>query len=345
MDLPRRKQTLLRAVVDVYVRTAEPVGSQALVQSCQLGVKSATIRNELAEMTELGLLRQPHTSAGRVPSDQGYRFYVDRLLGSVPLGDEVWETTGSLRRHMHDELDEVLRQTCRLLSSLTQYASVASMPEPESYVPRQVHLTSLDPHHVLLVVIPPTGEVKHRILEVPGPVPPTRLTWLSKRITREASGLTVEQLRHHTVSAPDDLPEETAALYHQVWQALRDLIEPDAEAEVVVEGTTQILRQPEFRNLERLEAMLSALEERRELLRALRDSLAARTVTIRIGTENWQAGMQECSLVAARYSMGTGAYGSIGVVGPTRMDYRRAISAVEAMAQCLTELFGKAAYT
>lgn len=341
MELEHRKQVLLRAVVDVHVRTAEPVGSKAIVESYQLPVRAATVRNELAEMTDLGFLIQPHTSAGRVPSDLGYRFYVDRLMEPPPQGEELRRGAAVLRQHAYDELDEILRQTCRLLSSLTRYASVASIPELDSQVVNQIHLTSLAPHRVLAVVIPHAGDVLHRFIETKEPVAPTTLTRLGGLLNEKLSTLTFEQVRLLPPTAFEETPGELRALCGTVLEALQDLLAPDPGAEVVVEGTSQIMRQPEFQDVARLETLLSALEQRQELLRVLRDSVSHRLTAIRIGGENPQAGMRECSLVAARYSLGQGAYGTIGVIGPTRMDYARAVSAVRAMAGCLSDLFGR----
>jgi heat-inducible transcriptional repressor len=275
-----------------------------------------------------------------VPSDRGYRFYVDRLMDPIPPAEELHDRASVLRRFVNEEMDEILRQTCRLLSGLTQYASVATTPELDAAAVGQVHLTSLDRRRVLVVLIPSTGEVKHRILETPHPVAPTRLSEVGARVGLLLAGKTGEQLRRFAPAAPDDLPEGTASLFNRVVQALRDMMEPKAEGEVVVEGANQMLRQPEFQNLERLEGLLSALEERQELMAALRDSTHVSVTSIRIGGENQQQGMQECSVVASRYWMGPGAHGSIGVIGPTRMDYGRAIAAVRTMADCLSELFG-----
>ncbi len=339
-SLDERKQFLLRAIIHDYVATAEPVASQVLVKRYHLQVKSATVRNEMAEMSEMGLLRQPHTSAGRIPSDKGYRVYVDRLMPAIALNADAEQRITSLRQALHDEIDEVLRQTCRLLTSLTRYTAVATPPETTSFSLREAHLSPLDGRRCLFVVVPSSGEVKHRILELSEPLSAAELTRISNRITDQLQGATSDTVSALLEMQGDARPEGP---FRQLLELLRDMLQPTSTQEVMVEGTRRMLQQPEFRDVARLEGLLEALEERRSVLELLRGAVADQQVQVIIGEETRDEGLRECSLVAARYSAGPGAFGAIGVIGPTRMEYGAAVSTVQIIARHLSDLFEKGA--
>lgn len=331
-ELDARKQTILRYVVQDYITYAEPVASRMLVDRYGLRVKSATIRNELAEMAEMGYLRQPHTSAGRVPSHRGYRVYVDYLMPPRRPPAGIEERIWWLRTHVGDELDEILRQTCRILASLTSYIAIASAPEANHGSVRQVLLTSLDAHRVLMVAVWDDGTVRHRVLEAAS-ASPRELTVVADALTRHAqagAGTLAE------ISEP--LSPPMADLYGRAWQALTDMGRPSEIPDVVVEGTSKMVAQPEFRDAERLGAILAFLEERRSLLEVLRPAKRRPDVSVIIGVEHQSETVRECSLVAARYSAGRGAYGLIGVLGPMRMQYSETVGAVESLAGSLSDL-------
>ena len=334
LDLDTRKQTLLRYVVHDYVATAEPVASKRLVMRYRLQVKSATVRHELAEMSEMGYLRQPHTSAGRIPSDLGYRVYVDYLMPPERPLPGAYEQARWLQRRVGVELEEILRQTCRILASVTQYTAVASAPESEQVSVRQVLLTQLDKRHVLMVAVMTDGSVQHRILDVPGPVVPTQLSMVSDLLTRHA----VKRRESAVALAPPPEAREVSELLTRAAAVLEDMLRPEDTDAVVVEGASHMARQPEFRDSEKLEPILGFLEERRSLIEVLRRAAARSCVTVMIGQESPEPSLQECSVVAARYRAGSGCCGAIGVIGPTRMEYRFAIPTVGLLAETLSQL-------
>lgn len=334
LDLDARKQTLLKYVVHDYVATAEPVASKTLVMRYQLQVKSATVRHELAEMSEMGYLRQPHTSAGRIPSDRGYRVYVDYLMPPERPLPAAYERARWLQQRLGLELEEILRQTCRILASVTQYTAVASTPERESVSVRQVLLTQLDKRHVLMVGVMTDGSVLHRILDVPSPVVPTQLSMVSDLLTR----LAVRRAEPAAEPVVPPAAREVGDLLSRAEAALRDMLKPEDSGAVVVEGTSNMVRQPEFRDSEKLEPILGFLEERRALIEVLRRAAARPCVTVTIGQESPEPSLRECSVVAARYRAGAGSSGAIGVIGPTRMEYRFAIPTVGLLAETLSQL-------
>lgn len=339
MFLDRRKQGLLQAIVVTYVDRAEPVGSHFLASQSPLGVRSATIRNELAEMTDLGYLRQPHTSAGRIPSDLGYRYYVDHLMAWDRLSAAEARAIRGAQKMSEGDLEQLLLQTCRVLSSLTRYTSVATPPTSEEPAVRQVHLVQMSPQMLLAVVVLENGHVVHRFTETPRVLEPAEVTRLSNALDSLARSLPVSQLAQVVV------PEELSP-YADVLRTLLDLIGrgvAQEETDLVVEGASRILDQPEFRDANRVEPLVRFLEERRTAYEMLRSLLAERSLTISIGHENPYEPMHEVSVVAARYEAGDRTCGWLGVVGPTRMHYDQVVPAVQYAARALSETLSRLA--
>lgn len=335
LPLDERKRTILKLVVHDYVRTAEPVGSEMLVSRHRLSVKPATIRNEMAEMSSLGYLRQPHTSSGRVPSEQGYRFYVDQLMPQSTLPTRQQKAAQSAYHDLEADLERILVETCRVLSRLTSYASVAIQTSTDRVEIRHVSLTRVADDKLLLVVVFSDGRVEHRIVLAAAGSHPNRV---STALNASFSGRTVEEVCAGSEVEP---PAEVAA-YSALFQAaaaqVRHVARTVLEGDIYIDGANYILRQPEFRDVKKAEEVLAALDQRKGLFEILSRALLGPDTSIVIGSESPCVEMQECSFVARRYSIGGRPAGTIGVVGPTRMDYRRACAAVRFMAQNLTDL-------
>lgn len=329
MEMDPRKEQVLRAVVTEYVRTAEPVGSERLVESHAFSAKAATLRNEMAALAGLGYLRQPHTSAGRIPSDKGYRYYVDRLMAE----DLAAPPVPSVR--FQAELDEVLRQTCRILSGLTRCAAVATPPTHETVTLRQVHLTPVGEARALVVAVLSSGQVEHRIVETGIAASAAALTRLDNVLNEELDGLSLDAARGATLTLPGDMGA-FSEIAEKVHDAIVEIVTRDMEKDAVLEGATSVLRAPEFQNEDRRERLLQALEDRRRLLEGLR--ALSEDVDVTIGAENQHPEMREFSFVSSRYHVGDRMTGFIGVFGPTRMAYSSAVPAVRSMARRLGAL-------
>ncbi len=332
MSLDERKQKILGAVVRDYVETVRPVGSEDLAARHPWGVKSATIRNELAELSELGYLRQPHTSAGRIPSDQGYRFYVDHLMVLREM-----DTSAQQDGERPSELDRLLRQTCALLTRHTSYTSVATPPRPADVVIRQIVVSPVSEERLLLVLLLSTGQVENLLLPDADALSPSDCVSLVNALNAAFAGKTLAALC--ALAAPFPAPASFSALlrgWHETLAAaVCRMAQRASEEEVFLEGAGEILRQPEFRETTKWEGVLDTLQTRTLLLQTLSRALGP-DVAVVIGTENHIAAMQECSIVSASYYVGTRERGTIGVVGPTRMDYDRAVPAVGFFARALT---------
>lgn len=338
--LDDRKRVLLHAVVDQYVRSAEPVPSDWLASTVPLGLRAATIRNELAEMTELGYLRQPHTSAGRIPSSQGYRYFVEYLMEETPLRAESQRELDSLRRLDDGDIARLLLQTCRVLSSLTRYTSMAAAPAGDRPRIRQIHLVQIAARRVLLVVVLEAGEVRHRFADLPQDLTPAEVDRLANYLGERYGG--------RPLGESPERPADEMAPYQPTLRILCQALEVsgdlDPDDPFFFEGTSRMLEQPEFRVPDRLEPLVRYLEQRRgEMIRQMHALLADQVTTVVIGEENPEPELRDCSFVSARYLAGDRMHGWIGVVGPTRMDYARTIPAVEGAAAVLTEVFARMA--
>ncbi len=334
--LSERKAAILRDLVRLYIRTGEPVGSEALAAATSLGVSSATIRNELAALEEMGYLTQPHTSAGRIPTDQGYRYFVDMLPArTIRLRDPERKAIVGFFDEALSDVDEILRGTTHLLSRLTRYASLALAPSSREAPIARVELIPLGTSTLLLVVFD-NGRVEKRALELGETLDEGEVDRLSGRLMQLLRGKALSEARKMAAEQGRQGPEDDRAVLARVAVALRSIHEAAEAEHVFLGGMANIATEEAFQRRETLQEMLEAIERESEILRLLRDAAAAPAYTVTIGHENPVSGMWEASIIAAPYAAGDRPGGTIGVVGPLRMDYAAAISAVREVAERLS---------
>jgi len=340
--LDERKGRILKAIVNDYVETADPIGSEWLVTHYDFGCKSATLRNEMAEMADMGYLLQPHTSAGRIPTDRGYRYYVDRLMPTEPLSDTEQQRALATYERTRMEVEEIVQQTCRMLAHMTQYPSLGTPPASTTTHLHHLYVTAASARHVLIVLLLSTGHVEHSLLEVEDAPEAASLQRITNYLNETLAGRDLTDLSGHALAGtPTELRAEQALLekvHASVVQSAASL----ADHRVFLEGTSHILRQREFQDVQRLERLMSALEQRNVLFQVLSRALLGPDVTVIIGAESPVKAMQECSVVTSPYYIRTLTGGFIGVVGPTRMRYDRAVAAVGLMARSLSALLTRA---
>jgi heat-inducible transcriptional repressor len=333
-ELSERKATILRALVRLYIRTGEPVGSEALAASAGLAVSSATIRNELASLEEMGYLTQPHTSAGRAPTDLAYRSYVDML----PAKPRLRDTERKAIIHFFDEaladVDDILRGTTHLLSRLTRYASLALAPSQRETAIARTELVRLGTSTLLLVVFD-TGQVEKRLIEVPAEATDEEVDGITRALTDSFRGKTTASARELATERARRSEDPERAIYSRVADALKSMDEAAEAEHVFMGGVANIAAEEAFNRRETLRQIYEALERESAVLGLLREAAANVPLGVMIGRENTLPEMWEASVVAAPFEAG-GAVGSIGVVGPLRMDYAAAISAVRAVAERLS---------
>ncbi|MEN6372697.1 MAG: heat-inducible transcriptional repressor HrcA [Armatimonadota bacterium] len=340
-SLDNRKRKILKAVVHEHVETAEPVASESLVQHYDFGVRSATIRNEMAEMADMGYLRQPHTSSGRVPSDLGYRFYVDQLMDAphLPMSDAVKAKESLASAAV--EFDRAISQTCRILTGLTRYTSIATQIVGKETIIRHISLSRITGRKLLLVVVLSDGRVEHRIVDPGISVQDRDVIQVSNLLSSHFCTASIGAvLSADDIDIPQPVSQSAGTIYSRAKYVLKNLAESlsFSDTSVHIEGTNYILSQPEFQDVLRLTSILSALEERTRLYQLLSRLVLGPDVTVIVGAENPYNEMQDTSFVAASYKIGDKVVGTIGVIGPTRMNYRRAVAAVEVMARNLSNL-------
>ncbi len=333
--LDERKRLVLRAIIDNYIETAEPVGSRTIARKHDLGVSPATIRNEMADLEETGYLQQPHISAGRVPSDKGYRFYVDALM-------EPYVFPGQELKRLRDEIAQAqltpehsIHAAARLLALLTQSVSLIVAPSTDQLVFKHLQLVALEDTGILVTLVLHPGIVKNRLIRTKRDYSAEQITELSTALNQKLKGITYRELGPTIFTEViRDFGEIGKVLVELILQGLAE----DKGEQVYASGTVNILNQPEFRDVDRAIALFEALEEK-EYLRSLLGSAAKSSgVQVAIGHENVSAAMQSCSLVTCTYYVGNDVVGTIGVIGPTRMDYARVVAAVNEVSNSLSAL-------
>jgi heat-inducible transcriptional repressor len=326
-----RQSFLLRKLVEAHRDLDQPVGSKWIAEQDDVPWGPSTVRAELAKMEDTGLLEHPHTSAGRVPTDRGYRVYVDELLaaGRLPLPRKPLELT-TMRR----EVDEAMRATSEQLSQVTNLLALVTAPPIETATIRRVEVLLLQPQVAMVVVITSTGGVTKRVISYDAPVDPGLVDWAGSYLNEALGGLDVGSRALQSRLAAPELGAREQGFLATLAPAFTEL-EDTAENTLFVEGAARLLSEHRFQELSQIGALMEVLEHRRALLGVLRQSLGEANVYLRIGSENVAPELQTLSLVAANYGLARRNLGSVSVIGPLRMDYPGAIIAVR---QAATEL-------
>ena len=337
-DLDDRKASILRAVVSHYVRSGEPVGSKTLVDRYKLNVSSATVRNEMSALEEAGLIYQPHTSAGRVPTDAGYRYFVDALAADTKLPADLARQVQRFLGEPRWELEDSLRRTAGLLSHLTHHAAVVFAPALDRSIVRKVELVRLSGGRAMTLLVTDTGRVENNVVLIPETLDDVQLDQATEMLNRLVANTPLEATAEKIQSNLERFPLELRDAVATVARALDEELSARENERVFLEGTSNIVDEQKFSDLETVRQVVGALEHRRLLLEVLADALSYESVHVRIGSENPSAEMQFCSVITAPYGFEDNVVGSLAVVGPTRMDYRRTIAAVHEVAGALGRL-------
>jgi heat-inducible transcriptional repressor len=332
-----RKLAVLRAIVEDYVSTQEPVGSKSLVDRHRLGVSPATVRNDMAALEEEGFFTQPHTSAGRIPTDKGYRLFVDRLSQVKPLNAAEKRAIATLLEGAID-LDDVVQRSVRLLAQLTRQVAIVQYPTLSRSTVRHVEVVPLTAARVLVVLILSTGRVEQRVVELPAPLDEDRIADLRSRLNRTIVGERLADASASLVVLPDEYERDqrgpVAVLVAALVEAMSD---HRSDERVVVGGTANLARFGDGFDLA-IRPMLEALEEHVVLLKLLGEASSPSTVTVRIGHEGPYQELASTSVVSTGYGPGDEALATLGIVGPTRMDYPGSMAAVRAVARYVSRI-------
>lgn len=336
-DLTERRRQVLKLVIQEYIHTASPVASEALVKKYPLGVSSATVRNELAALEELGLLTHPHTSAGRVPTDRGYRYFVEKLMAWTPLSLKERRMIRHQFYQVRTNMEEWARLAAAALARLVQSTTVVTPPRAPRSCYKHLELLSVHDTRVLMVLILQDGTIRQHMLTLDEAIPQETLSATADRLNRRLSGLSTGPIAQLSY---DDWTSYERQILDLVVATMRQLDRWEWE-EIIHDGILEALRQPEFAEMERARQLLEILDQGTLLSEMLSNALQQNGVQIIIGGESRREEMRDYSLVVSRYGLTGRLEGVLGILGPTRMPYPRSVSAVRFIARLMGELLGQ----
>ena len=346
MELPDRKMRILKAVVRNYLETGEPVGSRTISKLTDLKLSSATIRNEMADLEELGLIMQPHTSAGRIPTDAGYRFYVDDMLSEERKElqqerNELLDMKDFLMAKQ-DRLENLLQSVAKTLASTTNYASMISEPTTRSSKIKFIQLSQVDEHNVLAVIVIEGNLIRNKVIPVEEALSAENMLKLNMLLNTNLCGLAVEEI---TLGLIENIKRNAGihtAIVNDVFDAAAEIVRSEEELKIYTSGANNIFRYPELADHQRASEIISDFEEKQALGSIVQETLAGEGqngIQVYIGDEMPVARMRDCSVVTATYELGEGMKGTIGIIGPKRMDYDKVVGVMKEIMTQLDALY------
>lgn len=335
--MDERKQKVLRAIIMDYINTAEPVGSRTIAKKYDLGVSSATIRNEMSDLEELGLIEQPHTSAGRVPSDKGYRYYVDHLMDEDDLVSGERDLIRTFFTDRMNRLDQLYHETCKVLSELSPYVTMIMTPTKSTGALQQLQLMPITPFQAVLVIVTDVGLVHHRTVDFPVPVSKERLAEIGDILLSKLKGRSIEDINTTLMREISGELQAELDIVDSIFEMMSDAMKSTGEEKIFLEGTLKILNQPEFNDVNRVKEVLSFLQEE-DVLRELLHGKSGIGMNFTIGDELSSEKINRCSMVTCTYSINGNTVGNIGILGPTRMEYGKSASLIREVAKQLSNV-------
>lgn len=339
MQLDERKTKILQAIIRNYLETGEPVGSRTISKYTDLNLSSATIRNEMADLEEMGYIVQPHTSAGRIPSDKGYRFYVDTMMEAKER--EVEEMKGMLLERQ-DKMEQMLQRVAKVLAQNTQYATMISAPQTRGSKVKFVQLSRVDEGQILAVIVVEGNVIKNNILSVREELSDETLLKLNILLNTNLTGKSIEEINLGMVTAMKQQAGSHSDIVSEVIDAVAEAIKAEDDLEIYTSGTNNIFRYPELADHEKASELINAFEEKQLLSSLLQNPDTEENNTgiqVYIGDESPVSSMRDCSVVTATYELGDGMRGTIGIVGPKRMDYDKVVGTLKTLQSKLDEIY------
>lgn len=339
-ELDERKQKILHAIIQNYLETGEPVGSRTISKYADLGLSSATIRNEMSDLEEMGYIIQPHTSAGRIPSDMGYRFYVDQLMKEKE--QEVTEMK-ELMIQRQDKMELVLKQMAKVLAANTNYATMITSPQYHRTKLKFIQLSVISEDQLLAVVVAEGNVVKNKVIPISHGLDNETILKLNILLNTSLNGLTMEEINLSTIAKLKEQAGIHSEVINSVLDAVAEAIQMDDDLEVYTSGTTNIFKYPELADSTKASALLSAFEDKQQLASLMEDMKDGEDTGIQvyIGNETPGQTMKDCSVVTTTYELGEGMKGTIGIIGPKRMDYEKVVDNLKTLTNQLDLIFNK----
>lgn len=340
-ELDERKRKILNAIIRNYLDTGEPVGSRTISKYSDLNLSSATIRNEMSDLEELGYILQPHTSAGRIPSDKGYRFYVDNLI--VEKDREVTEMKEFMIEHT-ERVEQVLQQMAKALAANTNYTAMITAPSYQRNKVKFLQLSQVDEEQLLAVIVTEGNLVKNKMISTREALDNETLLKLNILLNSSLNGLSADQINLAAIARLKEQAGIHSNIVGDVLDALAGVFQEDEELEVYTSGTTNILKYPELSDSQKASELLNAFEEKKQLVSLVNETLSSGEQTgiqVYIGDESPIQNMKDCSVVTATYQIGEGMQGTIGIIGPKRMDYENVMDNLKTLKSQLDSVFQK----
>lgn len=341
MQLDDRKKKILQAIIRNYLETGEPVGSRTISKYTDLNLSSATIRNEMSDLEEMGYILQPHTSAGRIPSDKGYRFYVDAMMEEK---DREIEEIKEVYLEKEDKMDLLLKQVAKILAQNTNYATMISAPQYHRNKLKFIQLSRVDEHQILAVIVVEGNVIKNHLISVDEALSDETLLKLNILLNTNLNGLTLEEINLGTIAVLKQQAGIHSEIVSEVLDAVAQAIRADEDLEIYTSGTNNIFKYPELADHQKASELITTFEEKQVLGTLVQETLADENNTgiqVYIGNESPIQSMKDCSVVTATYELDEGMKGTIGIIGPKRMDYDKVIGTLKTMMHQLDDLYKK----
>ena len=340
-EMSERKLKILHAIIQNYLETGEPVGSRTISKYTDLNLSSATIRNEMADLEEMGYIIQPHTSAGRIPSDKGYRLYVDMLM------EEKEQELNEMQDQMldkADKMDQLLKQAAKVLATNTNYATMVSTPMNNSNKIKFIQLSMVDEEQVIAVIVLGGNVIKNKIINIDEPISNENLLKLNMLLNTTLNGMSIEQINLGLIARLKEQAGIHSRVISDVLDAVAEIIHVDDDMQIYTSGATNIFKYPELSDNQSAQEIISAFEEKQQLSELVTQTLAQDENTgiqVYIGDETPVQTMRDCSVVTATYELGDGMKGTIGIIGPKRMDYEHVLKSMKRLQTELDQMFHK----
>ena len=341
LELDDRKKKILQTIIKTYLETGEPVGSRTISKYTDLNLSSATIRNEMADLEDLGYIIQPHTSAGRIPSDKGYRWYVDKLMEEKE--QEVIEMQEQLLQKA-DKMDQILKQAAKVLATNTNYATMVSAPTYNRNKLKFIQLSHVDENQIIAVIVMEGNIIKNKIVTVGEPLSNENLLKLNMLLNTNLNGMSIDEINLGMIARLKEQAGTQSEVISDVLDAIASVIQLDNGMEIYTSGATNVFKYPELSDSQSAKEIINAFEEKQLLQEIVTETLSKdenRGIQVYIGNEAPVQNMKDCSVVTATYELGEGMHGTIGIIGPKRMDYENVMKTMKTLMNELDEIFHK----
>lgn len=337
--LTDRQLLILQVIIEDFIQSAQPVGSRSLSKKEEIAFSSATIRNEMSDLEELGFIEKTHTSSGRVPSEKGYRYYVDHLLSPQVLKKNELQLLKSVYAERIYELEKVVQKSARILSELTNYTAIVLGPKVKDHKLKKIEIVPLNTETAIAIIITDTGHVENKLISLPSSVDIDEIEKMVNILNERLTGVPIVDLKNKIYKEVAVLLKQHIHNYESLMATLTESFTTNESAKLFFGGKTNMLRQPEFHDIHKVQSLLSMIEQEQGFYDLIKQNPEG--ITVKIGRENQNTTLEDCSLITATYSVGTDQFGTLAILGPTRMEYSRVITLLSAFSNDLTRLLTK----